>query len=206
MTDNSKKEGDAPESRDATPSPNPLDPFNPAALRLDQSFAESAGVKKLLTTVPTRKPNRQDFVRVRPGEDWRVQTAIIELKEDRETFLVGREMWAELPGEIIPVCLYTAINRQGVLFLWPVKLPGEDGRWNEWNRSAMEAAEHATSRWIRVASNMALGAYEISEATGDLPDPTWPDIEFGEILKLAFRDRFVTTPEHPVVQRLRGAV
>ena len=28
-----------------------LNPFDPAALRLDQSFTESAGVKKLITTI-----------------------------------------------------------------------------------------------------------------------------------------------------------
>ena len=51
---------------------NVPDPFNPAALRLDQSFADTVGVKKLLTTVPVRKPNRQDFVRV--NADLRVST------------------------------------------------------------------------------------------------------------------------------------
>ena len=62
------------------------------------------------------------------------------------------------------------------------------------------------TQWIRIAANMSLGAYEIYEATGNLPDPEWPDLEFGEILKLAFRDRFVTSPDHPVVKRLQGAV
>ena len=42
----------------STPPPDPFDLNN---LRLDQSFVESAGVKKLLTTVPVRKPNPQDF-------------------------------------------------------------------------------------------------------------------------------------------------
>ena len=37
------------------------DPFDPENLRLDQSFTEAAGVKKLLTTVPVRKPKSQDF-------------------------------------------------------------------------------------------------------------------------------------------------
>jgi hypothetical protein len=37
-----------------------------SALRLDQSYADTVGVKKLLTTVPVRKPGRQDFVRVIP--------------------------------------------------------------------------------------------------------------------------------------------
>ena len=45
------------------------DPFDLANLRLDQSFVETAGVKKLLTTVPVRKPNPQDFVRVHPDRN-----------------------------------------------------------------------------------------------------------------------------------------
>ena len=63
---------------------NVPDPFNPAALRLDQSFADTVGVKKLLTTVPVRKPNRQDFVRVDADREFRLTpAAIIEVKEDR---------------------------------------------------------------------------------------------------------------------------
>jgi len=61
----------------------PDDPFDLANLRLDQSFVESAGVKKLLTTVPVRKPNPQDFVRVHPDPGYRETLAVIELKEDR---------------------------------------------------------------------------------------------------------------------------
>ena len=52
-------------------------PFDPAALRLDQSFAGGPAVKKLLTTVPVRKPGNQDFVRVHAGEDYRLYTAVI---------------------------------------------------------------------------------------------------------------------------------
>jgi len=32
-----------------------IDPFDPAALRLNPSFADSIGVKKLLTTIPVRR-------------------------------------------------------------------------------------------------------------------------------------------------------
>src|SRR6266481_9109402 len=66
-----------------------------------------------------------------------------------------------------------------------------------------EAAEKAMGKWIRVVANMSLGAYEISEATADLPDPVWPaDLTFAEILKVAFRDRYVDSPDHPPVKRL----
>ena len=161
---------------DTNQTPNP---FNPAALRLDQSFADTVGVKKLLTTVPVRKPNRQDFVRVHPDPAFRLTpAAIIEVKEDREVYLVRRVWRSNSPASSSVVTLYHAINRQGVLHLWPVKLPGPDGKHNEWHRSAAEAAERAMEKWVRVTSSMSLGAYEIFEASGDLPEPVWPDIPF----------------------------
>jgi hypothetical protein len=191
-------------TNNAIPTPNP---FNPAALRLSQSFAGTVGVKKLLTTVPVRKPNRQDFVRVHPDPAYRLApAAIIELKEDRETYLVHPAIAQQLPGEFSVVALNTAINRQGVLQLWPVKLPGPDGKHNEWHRSAAEAAERAMEKWVRVAANTSLGAYETIEAGGNLSEPEWPNISLEEILKIAFRDRYVDDVGHPLLQKLRGLV
>ncbi len=107
-----------------------LNPFDPAALRLNQSFPDTVGVKKLLTTVPVRKPNRQDFVRVHPDQNYRLTpAAIIEVKENRdEVYLVTPSIAQALPGEFATATLYLAINRQGVPFLWPVKLPAPDGK------------------------------------------------------------------------------
>jgi hypothetical protein len=136
----------------------------------------------------------------------RLETAVLELKDDRETYLVSPDMRNELPGEVTPKVLMAAINRQGVLFLWPIRLPGEDGRHDEWNRSALEAARMASDQWIRVSANMSLGAYDTFIATGDLPEPEWPDLGLHEILKLAFRDRYIDSAEHPVVERLRGVL
>ena len=88
----------------------------------------------------------------------------------------------------------------------PIRMPGEDGRLDRWNASALEAAESARSSWVRVVSNRDLRAYEVSEATGKLPDPEWPDLSFEEILRIAFKDRYITELDHPVVRRLRGEV
>ena len=193
------------ESLEINPVANPFD--NLSALRLDQSYADMVGVKKLLTTVPVRKPNRQDFVRVHPDPKYRLTpAAIIEIKEDREVYLVTPDMAQALPGEFAAATLFTTINRQGTLHIWPVKLPTPDGRQNEWHRSAAEAAERAMKKWVRVTSSMSLGAYEIFEASGELPDPLWPDFSFQEILKIAFRERLVDRADHPLVQRLRGIV
>jgi hypothetical protein len=191
---------------DGNGTPPPDDPFDPKRLRLSQDFAAELGVKKILLTVPAKKPDKQSFFRIHPDSAFCLQTALMELKEDRETYLVDPSLRADLSAEIVPKVLFTAITKQGVLFLLPVRLPGNDGRLDEWNRSLMEAVERAKRKWIRISANMHLGAYEIFEATANLPEPEWPQISFQETLRLAFKDRFINTPDHPVIRKLRGAV
>jgi hypothetical protein len=180
------------------------DEFNLKNLVLNQDFIESAGVKKLLTTVPVRKPGPQDFCRVHPHPDFRANVALIELKEDREVYLLTPAMAQELPGEFFMATLYTAINRQSVLTLWPVRLPSPDGRQLEWHRSAAKAAELAMGKWVRIRANMPLGAYEVDVAGITHSDPEWPPYTLQQIIQIAFKDRLVSRIDHPVVQRLRG--
>jgi len=180
--------------------------FDLLSLRMTQDFGSMVGVKKVITTIPVHKPHKQDFVRIHPGDDYQISTAVIEMKEDRETFLIAPELWNELPGEIIPKIFLTGMTRQGVLFLWPIRLPNADGRHDNWNRSALEAAELAKRKWVKVVSNMSLGGYEAYEATGDLPDPEWPDLSFQEIMGVAFKDRYIQTMDHLVIRRLNGEI
>jgi hypothetical protein len=180
------------------------DPFDLDLLRLDQSFNETVGVRKLLTTVLVKRPNPQDFMRVHPDPRYRGNFPLIDLKDERELFLVTREMAHEFMGECTPFTLFTAVNRQGVLRIWPCRLPGPDGKTNEWHRSALEAADLATKSWLRVRANLDLGAYEMFEAESTITEPDFPDIPFQEILRIAFKDRFVDRVDHPVVKRLRG--
>ena len=102
--------------------------------------------------------------------------------------------------------LVTAINRQDVVFFWPVKLPGPDGRMDEWSRSSLEASTRAVKLWVRVQANMSLGAYELWEANGSIADPIWPTATLHELLRIAFRDKLIESPDHPVLRRLRGEV
>jgi hypothetical protein len=192
----------------STPPPPP-DPFDLEKLRLDQKFVESAGVKKLLTKVPVQKPDPQSFVRVHPGENYRMALAVIVLKEDSETFLLLPHIARDLPGEFVMVMMHTVITRQGTIFLWPIRLPDADGKINEWHQSAAYAAEYAAKRWVRIKANKAIRGYELIDTDRPpdrpLPEPTWPDLSFQEIVRIAFRDRLVDRPDHAVIKRLRGA-
>lgn len=189
----------------ATPAQAP-DPFDPARLRLSQGMTAALGVKKHLTTLPVRKPSKEWFVRCHGDAAYRLETYVVDLKEDSETYLVAPDLWDHLAGEstFSPRLLITAINKQGTTFLWPIRLPGPDGRHDEWSKSSMEAANIATNGWVRVQANMNLGAYEVYEATGNLGDPDWPTLPFNELLRIAFKDRYIATLDHPVLKRLRG--
>ena len=204
-----------PELRDVTTNPTtsetppsaaaPADPFDLDNLRLDSNFAATAGVKKLLRTVPVRKPNKQEFVRVHPDPAFRENFAMIELKEDRESYLIaGPGLAGELAAEATNMTLFTAVNRQGVVFLWPVRLPNADGKEMVWHSSAREAAAEAVTTWTRVTANMALGAYEVAIAETVTTEPQWPDSSFQDLLRIAFKGRLITDLNHPVVKRLRG--
>ena len=185
-------------------SSNSVNPFDPKNLVLSQNFADMIGVKKAVITIPVRKPNRQEFVRTHPDQSYQVATAVLELKDERETYLVAQDVIPEISQELTPKLLIATINRQDVLSIWPIRLPGVDGKVDDWNKSALEAAATAREGWVRVAANMSLGAYDIFEATGNLPNPEWPDIEFPKILEIAFRDKYIDSVDHPVLQRLRG--
>jgi hypothetical protein len=192
-----------PTAAAAVPAAAP-DPFDISGLRLNPSFLETAGVKKLITTVPVKKPSPQDFVRVRPEEEYRENFAMIDLKDDREEYLVHQTIMPELTGEFVYKTVFTAVNRQGVVFLWPVRIQADDERKTEWPLSARKAAELAMTKWVRMKANMSLGAYEITVAETIIADPVWPELSFQDLVRVAFRERIITTLDHPVVKRLRG--
>jgi hypothetical protein len=184
----------------------PPDPFDPAALRINPNTAAGAiGVKRKLVTLKVGKPDKMEFCRVHPDESYRIDTAIVEDKINRESYLVTPALWPELPDFIQLVRLCVAVNRHGTTFLWPAKLPDPNGRPMDWHTSMLEAQELAINSWVRVQADMAAGSYAVFEATGNLPDPEWSDLTMAEMLKLAFKTRFIDSMNHPFLQELFGA-
>ena len=203
---NSKEFGErAMESTNQQPQPEPdeVDPFDPAALRLDPND-EIIGVHKVIANVAIRRPKRQEFVRVNPYPDYRLDVAILDLDEDGDSYMISPDLRPELADELKRVTLFTTVSRASALFLWPVRLPDTTGRRNSWAESSRRGAELAMRQWTRLVSNRAAGQYDLSVASATLPEPEWPDLPFKEILRLAFRDAMITTIDHPAIRRLRG--
>jgi hypothetical protein len=183
------------------------DPFDVDALRLGQSFDGFVSGRKVITHVPCRKPNKQTYIRVRPGEEWRVDTMMLELKDERELYLVAPEMRETLAGECSAATLFTYIDRQDNVYLWPIRLPDPGGRDNTYWSSARAAAQHAEKQWVRVMANPATKAYEVyvAENRAAFSEPRWPEyLSFKDILRLAFKDSMIDSPDHPICRRLRG--
>jgi len=175
-------------------------------MRLPQDFGAIAGVRRVLTSVPVRKPGNQVFIRVHPSEGHSMVVAVVEIKEDGECYLVLPELYPELAQEAKVKMLYTAITRDGNPILWPVNMPSADGRLDAWSQSAHTAANLAKQGWVRLVANRTLGAYDVMQATNLVDEPVWPDLSFKELVNLAFRGKVIDSPDHVVVRRLRGEI
>jgi hypothetical protein len=204
-TENNSEELGVGKTAGATTGP---DPFDLDSLRLDPSFEETAGVAKVLSMVPVRKPNAQEWFRVHPSAAYRGNFSCIKLAEEGEFYLLTPAIARDFEQETIPMTIYTVINTNNVVLLWPCRITSADGRQNAWHSSAHEAAEKAMTQRVRIKANMGLGAYETfttKSKTAEI-DPAWPTESFSELVRLAFVKvgRYVSTPEHPVIKQLRG--
>lgn len=183
------------------------DPFDPSRFAVSSSVMSEIGVTKELVACPVRKPNKQEFVRVNPDGAYHLRACILELKDERETYLVAPGVAAMLPGETKTVDLRLAASRQGAIFIWPIPVPRLDGRDSPWNTSARTAAAIAEQKWVRVIANMAQGAYDVYPAPAAVGSPLWPEKTMRDILAIAFGEAFtVRDAGHPVIKRLMGLV
>ena len=186
--------------------PDPFDPSELTKLRLSQDFSELSQVKTVITSVACRKPDKQEFVRVRPAGDHRFPVVAFKDKQTGETYLVSPDLRDYMAGDTKPTLLVVCVSRNSSQpFLWPLTLPGTDGRANRWHESAIEAARIAEDRWTKVAADMRGGCYSTSVAVGNLPEPDWSGVPtIGELMKLSFKDRLIKSTDHPVLKRLCG--
>jgi hypothetical protein len=154
-----------------------------------------------------RKPAKTEFFRVHPDPSMSLACTLFTDEDERASYVVMPAARQSLAGHLKPVLLVPCMSRQNVTFLWPVPLPTDEGRgggYRSWGETARQTADLARGCWLRMQADLALGAYRIHKAEGVLPDPMWPQKTLAELLEIAFRDRVITSPDHPVIRKLRG--
>jgi hypothetical protein len=182
--------------------------FDPASIRLDQSYVEGAAVQKLLTTVHVGRPSNQVFFRTHPDESYFVPVMrLLQDKDEGQYYAVQKDMLDELTGEFALYSIYTVMTRQKDVRLVPVKLPDDTGKYNSWHRSLGDGLEQAKSRWLRLKANRTNSCYDLLAAREGalIPEPNWEDVPpMDQVPILAFRDRLINSYDHPMVRQLRG--
>ena len=184
------------------------DPFDPANLRLDQNFAEKLGAKSILTHIKVRsKPPGQEFVRVWSEPTKRMNAAILEWQAEKELYLVAPGIFEAIANHARQRLLLPTITAaSNEFFFWALKVTPPGEKENTWNVTANNAAAMAEKKWINVNSNTAIAAYETREAEGEIPEPVWPSLSMTELLRLAFKDKFIDSLDHPIVKKLKGVI
>jgi hypothetical protein len=177
MSTNKQNDDGAAEYREAQ-LPKESDDALLSKIRLPQNFGSIIGGHKVTQYIAVQKPPKQSFVRTHASRDMWLETGILDFQEEREAYIVEKQLFDELANEIQPKVLIPSITAQGHLFIWPIKLPAENGQIDEWNRTALLAAQLAQEKWVRVSSN--------------------------RFTERGFQDRVIGSTDHLVIRRLRG--
>ena len=169
---------------------------------LSQNFGAQIKVIKRLTTVPVRKPSKTQWFQIHP--EYKLDVLLLKYGDRGDDFyLVEPSLADQLIDLAQAFKLVVAVDRQGVVFVWPLRLPDAD-RPLAWHLSALEAASHAEVQWTQMQANMGLGAYEFSAASGITDEPKWPKMLMNEILEIAFKNKIIDRLDHLVLKQLRG--
>ena len=185
------------------------DPFDPAQFRAPNTLDGSGdGIRREFTQIRIGKPKKSSFFRSHTDPTYRLPVNIIEYDSGmmKEEFLVMPTVTEALVEETKPKLLVLCVDKMGIPFLWLAPRQAEDGfqRTNLWNTSKLEALILSETKWVRMSSNMAEGAYTIHTSSSD-SEPDWPDLPLSELIKLGFgEERVIRDMNHPVVKRLLG--
>lgn len=196
--------GETKLNEEAPPPPSDLTIFDDLDLLKIADPAQLAGDIQVLGHIPVRRPRKDEFFRV-CSDPTKTLTALVWADPDEGDFYFitpeVRDVMAD-SGKVVMLVLCQ--SRQGAYFLWPVNIDTRAGGGRGWSESSQVAVVKAQTRWIKIRGDRAAGAYQIFEAALQHGEPTWPSQSFSELLKMGFKDRLITSADHPVVRRLQG--
>jgi len=178
------------------------------ALRIDLPGTANAPSGIVSISVTDRFPKRE-FFRCHPDT---VAMHLIDHVAGLETefYAVVPAMLAELASigiDAMPYKLFELITAEGAVRIIPCRQADIDGSQNEWTRTREIALTRGHKSWVRIISDRANGRYRVFEAPPNrFPDPVFPDLTWGQLVRLAFKDRgrLIDSPNHPLFRKWAG--
>jgi hypothetical protein len=188
----------------AQPSATDMSIFdNLDALRIIDPASLSGDVEHL-AHIYVRRPKKDEYFKVNPDPTMTLTTLTWTDPDEGDVYFVtpsARDIMAE-SGRVVTLMLCQ--SRQRVNFIWPVSADTRSGGGRGWAESARAAALIAQTRWIKIRGDRPSGMYQVFEAADQAGTPEWPERAFSDLLKLGFKDRLISSSDHPVVRRLQG--
>lgn len=187
-----------------------INPFSKEALQklqISQDFPKMAAVKPLLTSVRCRKPSKEEFVRVRQGEEYRLRCMCYFDKDSDASYIVSRDVTDHLTDFTKPTELVVCLSRSSTTpFIWPLTIPDSEHP-NSWHVSALAAAAFAETQWVQIKSEKSGGLYVTNTPLSTFAEPDWSNVPaFETLLELCFRGRLIENMNHPIAKKLRGEI
>ena len=171
-----------------------------------EDFASASKLQGEITFVPVRRPDSQSWVYITSKSEMRANVPVLELKQQRETYLVRPEVAACLDGETSHRMLVPYADREGGFFLWAVRFTDARGNPDSWSMSALRICTEYTDQWIKIKSKMSTGCYEVIKAPIEIPPPEWPAGGLKFLVNRAFKNKIINSLDDPVIKRLKGLV
>lgn len=170
----------------------------------EMTRTDAVPTKPQLVSVRVGRPPKDTFVRCHPthvialflykdeetGESYMLPPTLAEVAQQDQVFKKRQ--------------LRLAVTVQGAVFLWETAMPSEETNTNQWILSAWNAQATAQDRWIRVVANRQNASYDVMVSESDLGEPAYPEEQFDEVLRVAFRGKVIETRDHPILKKLRG--
>jgi hypothetical protein len=176
------------------PKQEEYDPWDLDAARNRQK--KERRVRVVTTYRISNRPREGSFFRVNPDSAYQYR-ALLYLERNEKgivdtTYLVDWRFQEELEDSDLarffqPALLLLAIEWQSSKpYVHYIKEPRDDQRDNDYWVTARTVADKAMKEWVQCLSGE--GGYDYNVARKKHPDPQWPNLSFGEILKSLSRD------------------
>lgn len=172
---------------------------------LPQSFSDGA-VRRVPSAAPIGRPRKSEFISPHPDVGVRLPVACILDDSTGDYYVLDPTLIPNFDDVLRRVELVPYLTRDGDVRLWPIALPGADGRLNSWPASARRIADDYGGCWVRVVANRAVGGYDAVIPCGTLRAPDWSGIDIDAIYATTAVAFGVRDVQHPLLARLLGAV